>query len=234
MGGVLAQLTAADLATAVLAELVRRTGLGEGDVDDVVLGQRLRQRRVTGDRPGGRARRRPGHRRARPADRPTLRFRPAGGAVRRRAGRHRGGPAGGRRRRGVDVERRALRARPAHRRQAGRHRADGPPRPRPRDRGRRVTPGARRHDRDGGEPPRGLRHLPRSAGRAGGALPSPRGRRARGGQVRRRTRAGHRPRQARQARHRRRPRRASPRPTRPSRVSARCARSGSSSIRTPR
>jgi acetyl-CoA C-acetyltransferase len=39
MGGVLAGLTAADLATAVLAELVGRTGLGEGDVDDVVLGQ---------------------------------------------------------------------------------------------------------------------------------------------------------------------------------------------------
>jgi acetyl-CoA C-acetyltransferase len=39
MGGVLAGLTAADLATAVLAELVCRTSLGEGDVDDVVLGQ---------------------------------------------------------------------------------------------------------------------------------------------------------------------------------------------------
>jgi acetyl-CoA C-acetyltransferase len=39
MGGVLAGLTAADLATVVLAELVCRTGLGEGDVDDVVLGQ---------------------------------------------------------------------------------------------------------------------------------------------------------------------------------------------------
>src|SRR5262245_12450165 len=39
MGGALAQLTAAELATTVLTELVRRTGLGEGDVDDVVLGQ---------------------------------------------------------------------------------------------------------------------------------------------------------------------------------------------------
>jgi acetyl-CoA C-acetyltransferase len=38
MGGVLAPLTAADLATAVLTELVRRTGLGEGDIDDVILG----------------------------------------------------------------------------------------------------------------------------------------------------------------------------------------------------
>ena len=37
-GGALAGLTATDLATAVLRELVRRTGLGEGDVDDVVLG----------------------------------------------------------------------------------------------------------------------------------------------------------------------------------------------------
>ncbi len=38
-GGVLAPLTATELATTVLTELVRRTGLGEGDVDDVVLGQ---------------------------------------------------------------------------------------------------------------------------------------------------------------------------------------------------
>ncbi|GGM87441.1 acetyl-CoA acetyltransferase [Lentzea pudingi] len=37
--GALASLSAADLATAVLTELVRRTGLREGDVDDVVLGQ---------------------------------------------------------------------------------------------------------------------------------------------------------------------------------------------------
>ena len=39
MGGALASLTAADLATAVLRELVARTGLGDGDVDDVILGQ---------------------------------------------------------------------------------------------------------------------------------------------------------------------------------------------------
>ncbi|MGW6441661.1 acetyl-CoA C-acetyltransferase [Lentzea sp. NPDC055074] len=38
-GGALSSLSAADLATAVLTELVRRTGLREGDVDDVVLGQ---------------------------------------------------------------------------------------------------------------------------------------------------------------------------------------------------
>jgi acetyl-CoA C-acetyltransferase len=38
-GGALAQLGAADLASGLLQELVRRTGLGEGDVDDVVLGQ---------------------------------------------------------------------------------------------------------------------------------------------------------------------------------------------------
>ena len=36
--GVLAPLTATELATTVLKELVSRTGLGEGDVDDVVLG----------------------------------------------------------------------------------------------------------------------------------------------------------------------------------------------------
>jgi acetyl-CoA C-acetyltransferase len=39
MGGALAELSAADLATAVLRELAARTGLGEGDIDDVVLGQ---------------------------------------------------------------------------------------------------------------------------------------------------------------------------------------------------
>lgn len=38
MGGALSALTAADLATATLRALVDRTGLGEGDVDDVVLG----------------------------------------------------------------------------------------------------------------------------------------------------------------------------------------------------
>ncbi len=38
-GGVFADVPAADLATTVLTELLARTGLGEGDVDDVVLGQ---------------------------------------------------------------------------------------------------------------------------------------------------------------------------------------------------
>ena len=38
-GGALAQLGAVDLASGLLQELVRRTGLGEGDIDDVVLGQ---------------------------------------------------------------------------------------------------------------------------------------------------------------------------------------------------
>jgi len=38
-GGALAPVSAADLASAALVELVRRTGLEEGDVDDVVLGQ---------------------------------------------------------------------------------------------------------------------------------------------------------------------------------------------------
>ena len=38
-GGALAALPAADLAVHALRELVRRTGLGEGDVDDVLLGQ---------------------------------------------------------------------------------------------------------------------------------------------------------------------------------------------------
>lgn len=38
MGGALAALSAADLATVVLRELSARTGLGEGDIDDVILG----------------------------------------------------------------------------------------------------------------------------------------------------------------------------------------------------
>lgn len=38
MGGALASLTATELATTALRALVERTGLGEGDVDDVVLG----------------------------------------------------------------------------------------------------------------------------------------------------------------------------------------------------
>ncbi len=38
-GGVFAGLSALDLATSALRSLVERTGLGEGDVDDVVLGQ---------------------------------------------------------------------------------------------------------------------------------------------------------------------------------------------------
>lgn len=38
MGGVLAPLSAVTLATLVLRELTRRTELGEGDVDDVILG----------------------------------------------------------------------------------------------------------------------------------------------------------------------------------------------------
>ncbi|WLP91974.1 acetyl-CoA C-acetyltransferase [Gordonia sp. NB41Y] len=39
MGGVLASQTVTDLATTLLRELASRTGLGEGDVDDVILGQ---------------------------------------------------------------------------------------------------------------------------------------------------------------------------------------------------
>jgi acetyl-CoA C-acetyltransferase len=38
-GGVIASLSATELAAGLLRELVRRTGLQEGDVDDVVLGQ---------------------------------------------------------------------------------------------------------------------------------------------------------------------------------------------------
>ena len=67
-----------------LTELVRRTGLGEGDVDDVVLGQGY----ANGESPAiGRIAALDaglGHRRARRPDRPPLRVRAAGRAVRRR------------------------------------------------------------------------------------------------------------------------------------------------------
>ena len=39
MGGVFASLSVADLATGLLRELTTRTSLGEGDIDDVILGQ---------------------------------------------------------------------------------------------------------------------------------------------------------------------------------------------------
>ena len=39
MGGALAPLSVTDLATGLLRELAARTGLGEGDIDDVILGQ---------------------------------------------------------------------------------------------------------------------------------------------------------------------------------------------------
>jgi acetyl-CoA C-acetyltransferase len=38
MGDALAALSATDLATLTMRELIGRTGLGEGDVDDVILG----------------------------------------------------------------------------------------------------------------------------------------------------------------------------------------------------
>lgn len=39
MGGTLAALSSTDLATGRLRALAARTGLGEGDIDDVLLGQ---------------------------------------------------------------------------------------------------------------------------------------------------------------------------------------------------
>lgn len=97
MGGALASLTVNQLATAVLTELVRRTGLGEGDIDDVILGQGY----SNGESPAlgriaaldaGLGTGVPG-----PQVRPPLRFGPAGGAVRRGAGRNWGcWPRGGR------------------------------------------------------------------------------------------------------------------------------------------
>ena len=158
MGGALAPLTAAELATAALRELVRRTGLGEGDVDDVILGNGY----ANGEAPAigriaaldaGLGTGVPGLQIDRRCGSGLQAVLYAAGA-----GRHRCRPPRRGRRGRVDVQRRALRARPAHRRQSRRHRTDGPPRPRPRDSRRRLAPDARRHDRDGREsaPPYGI------------------------------------------------------------------------------
>ena len=233
-GGVLAPLSAVDLASTVLTELVRRTGLARGRRRRRGPGPVLRERRVPRHRPDRGPRRGPRHRGPRPPDRPALRLGPAGGAVRRRPGRDRRRVGGGGGRRRVDVAGRALRTRPADRRAIRRHRADGPARPGARDRGRPVPPGPGRHDRDGREPPRGVRHLPRGAGRAGGPLPAAGGGRPGAGPVRRGDRAGHGAREARQARRRRGPRRAPPTGHHRRRTSPGCDPSGwASTTRRP-
>ena len=103
--------------------------------------------------------------------------------------------------------------------------------PRPGDRRRPEPPGARRDDRDRGEPAPRVQDLPRGAGRVRRPQPPARGRRRRGRPVRRRDRAGHR--DGPEGRHRRRPRRAHPRPTRTSRPSPSCARSWARTTRRP-
>ena len=128
----------------------------------------------------------------RAADRPALRLRAAGRALRGDAGAERrvGGRARGRRR--VDVRTR----RSTRRRCAGA--SSGGPGVMLHDAlargrvtaGRRQLPGARRDDRDRGEPAPRVRHLPRGAGRVGGAQPPARGRGAGGGPLRRRDRPG--------------------------------------------
>ena len=211
MGGVLAQLTAAELATAVLAELVRRTGLGEGDVDDVVLGQGY----ANGESPAigrvaaldaGLGTSVPGLQIDRRCGSGLQAVLYAAAQV--ATGAARLVVAGGTESMS-NVEHYALGLRTGVR-QGGIALMDRLDRA-------RETAGGASHPVSGGmietaENLRArLRHLARGAGRAGGAVPPPRGGRARGGQVRRRTGARHRPRKARQARHRRRPRRASPR-----------------------
>ena len=140
LGGALAPLTAAELATDGAApNSSRRTGLGEGDVDDVILGNGY----ANGESPAigrvaaldaGLGTGVPGLQIDRRCGSGLQAVLYAAGA-----GRHRRRQPRRRRRCGVDVQRRALRPRPAHRRQAGRHRADGPSRPRPRDRRRHAT-----------------------------------------------------------------------------------------------
>ena len=118
----------------------------------------LRQRRGAGAGPRRGARCRAARRRPRPADRPALRVRAAGG--------HRGGHAGPDRRRRCRARRRRREHEPGRAvldhaalgRALGRRDAGGPAGARPRDRGRRELPGARRHDRDRREPAPRVRH----------------------------------------------------------------------------
>ena len=173
-GGALASLSAVDLASTVLTELVRRTGLGEGDVDDVVLGQCY----ANGESPaiGRIAALDAGLGTGVPGLQIDRRCGSGLQAVLYAAGQVATGAASvvvaGGAESMSQVEHYALGLRTGVR--SRRHRADGPARPGPRDRGRPVPPGPGRHDRDGREPPRGVRHLARGAGRAGGPLPAAR------------------------------------------------------------
>ena len=138
MGGVLAWLYRRPTwRQRAMAELVARTGLGEGDVDDVILGHGY----PNGEAPAigrvaaldaGLGTGVPGLQIDRRCGSGLQAVLYAAVQVADRRGRRRGG-----RRRRVDVQRRALRTRPAHRCPPGRHRVAGSPGPRPRDRRRR-------------------------------------------------------------------------------------------------
>ena len=152
-GGALSSLTAADLA----AHGPDRTGAPHRARRGRRRRRRARpglpQRRVAGDRPDRRTGRGTRDRGARRPDRPPLRIRAAGRAVRRRPGRNRRGEARRGRRGRVDVAGRALRARAAHRRPRRQRGAGGPARPGSGHRGRQEPPGPRRHAGDRREPP---------------------------------------------------------------------------------
>ncbi len=171
-GGALASLSAVDLAAHTLRELVRRTSLGEGDVDDVVLGNCY----PSGENPAigriaaldaGLGTGVPGLQLDRRCGSGLQAVLYAASQVASGAGER-----DHRRRRRVDVQRRALRPRPAHRRPQRRDRAHGSPGPRPRDCWRQGPPRAGRHAGDGREPAPRVRHLPRGPGRARGPLPA--------------------------------------------------------------
>ena len=144
-----------ELAATVIRALMERTGLPPESVEDVLLGHCY----PTMDAPAiGRVAALdagPAGDRLGPADRPALRLGPAGGALRGDAGAVRRLRRRPRRRRGVDEQRAVLLDRHALGRQGRpRRAAAGRPGPRPGDRRREEPPGARRHDRDGGEPAR--------------------------------------------------------------------------------
>ena len=205
-GGALASLSAADLASAALTELVRRTGLGEGDVDDVVLGQCY----PNGETPpiGRIAALDAGLGPGCPGVQVDRRCGSGLQAVLYAAGRSRPArPRGRRRRRRVDVAGRALRARAAHRcPRGGVELMDRLARA-------RETAGGRDHPVPGGmiETAENLRReyaIGREEQDEFAAVPTSGPSPPRRRPVRRRVRPGHRPRPARRARRRRRPRRA--------------------------
>ena len=191
-GGALRDVPAHELAATVIRGLVDRTGLARPPSTTSCSATATRP--WTPRRSAGSPRWTPACRSTvdRAADRPPLRLRPAGRALRRDAGADRRVGGRARRRRGVDVERaRSTRPRCAGASRAARRDAARRARPRPRHRRREELPGARRDAGDRGEPAPRVLDPARGAGRVRGprptSAPPPR---SEAGRLRRRDRPG--------------------------------------------